>query len=254
MKGLFNENEVRIMKINQFIKLTIFGYLVFFGIPNALFAAGTGTFAENAAKLAEKQTDAADTKWIMGKTFSGLINMPLPKTGIFAKAMDLFTGPYKNELPFKLEFRGTLLDKLNPFRKDSYWRLYVYEPSKPGSNEQPKLIDIHGDLEYKVENGILKLYLYNGSRKIDMRLALTASCPITEIKKTNDINLKLGNKSNFELKPEKGTRLENVTELNLLDTSKGVLRQLKDAMTKSGATELAKKAIVSALGLVKALL
>ncbi len=199
--------------------------------------------------------DKSDQKWITGKTFSGLINMPLPKTGIFEKVKDLFAGPDKNEIPFKLEFRGTLLDKLNPFRKDSYWRLYVYEQGVAINKEQPKLIDIHGDLEYKVEKGILKLYLYNGSRKIDKRLTLTASIPIAEVKKTNEINLNLGGNSDDGLNPEKGTRLENIVDLNLRDASKGVLRQLKNAMDKSGMTELAKKGLVKVLGLaVKAAL
>lgn len=86
-------------------------------------------------------------------------------------------------------------------------------------------------------------------------MTLTASIPIAEVKKTNEINLNLGGNSDDGLNPEKGTRLENIVDLNLRDASKGVLRQLKNAMDKSGMTELAKKGLVKVLGLaVKAAL
>lgn len=202
----------------------------------------------NIAKADEK-IDKADQKWITGKTFAGMVNMLLPDTKEFRSKEEPFTGQYKNETPFKLEFRGTTLDKLNPFRKKSYWRLYLYEDSTEGAKAKPKLIDIHGDLEYKVENGALKLFLYNGDRKNDKRLTLTASIPVSEVKKSNKIVLTRGEKGASDLETKIGTRLQNLQDMDLVDTKKGMLKQLKQAMDRSGMTPVLQKALMTALGI-----
>ena len=215
------------MRINSIIKQTLASVLVSSWCGNRLFATGAGTFAENATKLAQKQKDEADAKWITGKTFRGFITMKIPSTGVFKTLKSVFTGSESKEQPIKLEFRGTILDKLNPFRKPSYWKIYL----KDASDREAV---ISGDLQFKIEGGILKLDLF-----YDKKPALTCSEPIEDVKMSSLIDIAF-KKKGMLFEPQKNTVFADALGLNVSEKTKSMIEQLKLKMDRSGATKMLK--------------
>ena len=196
---------------------------------------GAAELANSAAKLAQATKDKDSMQWITGKTFRGNIQMTIPTTGVLAKFKSLFKGPDSKEQPFKLEFRGTLLDKLNPFRKPSYWKMYLVSV-----DNREAVVSV--DLEYKIKDGILTLLLYH-----EKKLALTFSEPMAAVLSGTDNKIS-SSAAGASIKPEPGSVLADAKGVELSINAKSALEQLKLKMQRSGESPALTDQIISSVG------
>ena len=225
------------MKNSRKVLLTTTLLLAASGSMNLALGAGEGAtgFAESAGRLAQQTKDKESTKWITGKTFRGIIKMTVPSTGVWKNLKSVFTGPESKEQPFKLEFRGTILDKLNPFRKPSYWKIYL-----KGLDNREAVVS--GDLEYEVKNGILILSLYH-----DKKLALKCSEPMKDVESSSKINVSPSTKGTIFV-PESGNALSAAVGIDVSENTKSALEQLKLKLERSEASSVLQDQIMKSIG------
>lgn len=143
-----------------------------------LVVAVTGViFSSVITVSANTKQDKDHMTWLKGKTFRGYFKMQIPKTGLLGWVG--FT--QADEQPAKIEFRGTVLDSINPFRKNSYWRLYLTD--KDG---QP--IDVHGDTVFSVTDNNLHVKMYSGERKKDksVKVAAEFTVPMDQVRQKDN--------------------------------------------------------------------
>lgn len=161
---------------------------------------------------------------VKGKAYYGMVEYSNNEGFLKAaakKVVGLFTGTKEEKRvdSLKLEFRGTTLDRINPFRKPMYARI-------GSKGEDGKVIYTRGPIEYEISGDNLVTKIFEGALKKGASKTLTATitAPLSDVQDKGEINVSKGN----GLVTETGTVLEFAQSISLKDQTKGLSEQLKN--------------------------